>query len=110
MKHFASFVVMADPAFFPIPETDCDCLSSIWDNECDVAPKAFLFSKQRVNFVLKRLNKFCDAIRLEPHGDTTRKHDICLLAESDADSGARWARFRNHPGQHSEMNSGTIPG
>jgi hypothetical protein len=36
-------------------------------------------------------------------------HGIILGVEA-ADSGARWARFRNHPGQHSEMNSGTIPG
>jgi len=32
------------------------------------------------------------------------------VAELIADSGARWAGFRNHPGQPSEMNSGRIPG
>ena len=96
-QRFASPAVMADPALFPIPETDCDCFSSISDNECDVAPKASLLSKQRVNFVLKPLNKLGDAIRLEPHGNTTRKHDLRLLAGGGSFEGISFLDGHNNP-------------
>ena len=46
----------------------------------------------------------------EPNLYLKKAGQLLLASNLNADSGARWARFRDPSGQHSEMNPVTIPG
>src|SRR5260370_24120906 len=59
---------------FLVPHADSDCIRSVRGNQDQFVLEAFLLLQQRQDFVLKRLVKRCNTIRLQTHGNTTSEH------------------------------------
>src|SRR5271167_3798662 len=82
-RHFRiGSAVIRFRVLFLIPQTDSHCFRSTGGNERDFVLEAFLFSKQGSDFLVDRVGKLPNAIRLQMYGHTSSKHGNLLWLSS----------------------------
>ena len=72
---------------FLIPQTDSYCFRSAGDGERDFVLEAFLFSKQGNDFLVDRIRKLPNAVRLQMQGNCASGNILgCRLRSTIADN------------------------